>query len=206
MDDSVANWLDSLSAKTPTPGGGAVAALAGAIAAAQLSMVASYTTGQKWLDREQRMKELVAELGKLRSAAFALAESDATAFEKVAQAYALPKNSEAEKSARSDAIQQALIGASEPPAQTIKLAGRLSEVAEELAEQGNPNVLSDVAVGASLTRAALESAIVNVEINMHGLKDAHMKQKLQAVVEDATDFIQDTEVTIEAVRDRLGAA
>lgn len=206
QDKTIHDWLEALAAKEPVPGGGTVAALAAAVSAAQLSMVANYTTGSKWQDREQHMKELIAELSELRNDAFALAEADATAFEKVAQAYTLPKNSKAEKTARSTAIQQALIGASEPPAQTIKLAGRLSEVAEELAKQGNPNVLSDVAVGASLARAALESAIVNIEINAHGLKDTRIKRELLSIVEDATDFIQDTEVTIETVRDQLGSA
>ncbi len=206
--DSVglAAWLDSLAAKQPTPGGGAVAALAAAISAAQLEMVSAYTTGPKWQDREARMNELSEELAKLRVKALELAESDAEAFAKVGSAYGMPKETNSQKADRKVAIQKALKAAAEPPMQTAKLSERLTEIATEISTSGNPNVISDVAVGASMAKASLEAAIANIEINQHALEDAQAKKLLQAAVQDAQDAIQDTDAVIETVRDQMGAS
>lgn len=205
-DASIKDWLDSLAAKQPTPGGGAVAALAAAMAAAQLNMVTAYTTGPKWQDREARMHELSKQLMSLRTQALVIAKDDAEAFASLGAAYKLPKEGEAEKTRRQATIQSALAAAAEPPVKTAELAGQVAEIAGELVDAGNPSVLSDVAVGASMARAALESAIVNIEINACGIKDKAVQKRLRLAVEDATDFIQDTDVVIEAVRDRLEAA
>lgn len=202
-NSTIDDWLDSLAAKQPTPGGGAVAALAVAMAAAQLNMVTAYTTGPKWQDREEHMQELSKQLMSLRTQALAVAKDDAEAFASLSAAYKLPKDTEAEKSKRQATIQRALATAAEPPVKTAKLAGQVVEIAGELVESGNPNVLSDVAVGASLARAALEAAIVNIEINAKGLEDESVKTNLRGVVENATDFIQEVDVAVESVRDKL---
>ena len=199
----IAAWLDSLAAKQPTPGGGAVAALSAAIAAAQLEMVAAYTTGSKWQDREARMNELSAELAKLRSNALELVKSDAEAFAEVGSAYGLPKETDSEKAIRKTAIQKALKAAAQPPMRTAKLSERLAEIATEISTSGNPNVISDVAVGASLAKASLESAIANIEINQHALEDTEAKKLLHAAVQDAQDAIQDADAVIETVRDQM---
>ncbi len=199
-DMSVNDWLESLAAKQPTPGGGAVAALAAAIAAAQLAMVAIYTTGSKWQDREVRMKELNEELSELRGKALELVDADAKAFAKVGAAYGMPKETDDQKAARTEAIQESLVQAADPPTQTAQLAGRLVEIAVEIAKQGNPSVISDVAVGASLAKASLESAIMNIEINEIAIKDTSVKQKLRQAVDDASDFIQKADNVVEVVR------
>ncbi len=203
--DSVglAAWLDSLAAKQPTPGGGAVAALSAAIAAAQLEMVAAYTTGPKWQDREARMNELAKELAELRKQALVLVESDAEAFTQVGSAYALPKETDSEKADRKTAIQKALKAAAQPPMQTAELAKRLVEIAKEISGSGNPNVISDVAVGASLAKASLESAIANIEINQHALEDTDAKKLLGAAVQVAQDAVKDADTVIETVRNQM---
>lgn len=207
MDDvSLAGWLESLAAKKPTPGGGAVAALAAAISAAQLEMVAAYTTGPKWQDSETRMKELIKKLGGLRSDALALVQADAEAFAKVGSAYQMPKETEDEKTIRKSAVQKALAEAAGPPTKTAQLAARLVEIAAELAKTGNQSVISDVAVGASMARVALEAAIVNIEINAHALEDALVQKTLRAAVGEATGAIQDAGTVTGAVRDRLAAS
>ncbi len=201
----IVDWLNSLSAKQPTPGGGAVAALSAGIAAAQLQMVAEYTTGPKWQDRETRMQELSAELVVLRNQALELVDADAKAFEAVGSVYGLPKETESDKSARKQAIQQALVAAAVPPSKTAKLCEKLAEIATELAESGNPNVISDVAVGASMIRASLESAIVNIEINQYSLDDEQIKQSLQTAVQDATQIIKNADAVVAQVRDGMKA-
>lgn len=202
-DVHLSDWLASLAAKQPTPGGGAVAALSAAIAAAQLAMVANYTTGEKWQDRETHMKALANKLDTLRGRAIALVEADAEAFASVSEVYKLPKETDDEKALRKSAIQSALVGAAQPPRQTAELAAQLVVIAEELAEAGNPNVISDVAVGASLAKAALEAAIVNIEINQQQLGDGEGTQSLQQAIEQATEATQRADMVVETVRKQL---
>lgn len=205
-DAKIKDWLDSLAAKQPTPGGGAVAALAAAMAAAQLNMVTAYTTGPKWQDREARMQSLSKILTGLRAEALDVAKDDAEAFAKLGAAYKLPKASQAEMSIRNAAVQTALAGAAQPPVKTAELGGKIMEIAGELVESGNPSVISDVAVGASLARAALESAIVNIEINARGIKNKTVQKQLRTAVEGASDSIQAADIVMVAVRERLEAA
>lgn len=149
-------WLADLAAKQPTPGGGGVAALHAATAAALLGMVTIYTTGAKWADREAEMKKLHEEVAELRHQALDLIDADAQAFAGVGEAYKLPKATYDEKQIRTEAIQKALIAAAEPPCQVVKLTTRLVEIAQKIAKTGNPNVISDVAVAAHTAQAALQ--------------------------------------------------
>ncbi len=204
QDVKISDWLEELAGKSPAPGGGAVAALSAAISAAQLGMVAEYTTGPKWQEVETRMSVISVELSKIRAQALELINDDAMAFSAVGSAYKLPKETDTEKTIRQTSIQSALELATKPPIATSHLAMKLVGFAIELAESGNPNVISDVAVGASLAKASLESAIVNIEINMHSIKDASLKKKLISDVEDATDSIQDADGAIETVREKIG--
>lgn len=181
-EETLANWLSSLAAKTPAPGGGAAAALAAAVSAALLGMVTNYTTGSKWADREARMMELNREAERLRSQALSLADEDAASFAHVGAAYKLPAGSDQEKAVKKQAIQHALEGAALPPQKISELCTRLAEICEELAGTANQNVISDVAVASSLAASALESAIINIEINEIAITDISVKQSLQTVI------------------------
>ncbi len=203
MDSSINDWLVSLAAKTPTPGGGAVAALTTAIAAAQLGMVAIYTTGSKWQDREKRMQELVTETAEIRAEALALMQADADAFTQVGTAYQLPKDTDDERTVRTALIQQALIAAANPPSRVVLLATRIIDIAFELAEKGNPNVISDVAVVASVACAGLKSAIVNIEINELSITDPITKENLRAIVQKTATVTQKADDIIKNVRKQL---
>ena len=172
LDVRIAEWLDELADRKPTPGGGAVAALCAASSAALLEMVGNYTTGKKWADREEAMKALVAEAGALRARAGQLAEADTEAFAAVGTAYALPRATDEEKAERSAAIQRATLGAAEPPVQVGRVATRLVELAAGLVDPANPNVLSDVGVAAATARAALGGSVVNITVNAALLRDA----------------------------------
>jgi methenyltetrahydrofolate cyclohydrolase len=171
FDARMSDWLGQLADRTPAPGGGAVAALCAASSAALLEMVANYTTGGKWADREEAMKAVIAEVAELRLRAGKLAEADAEAFGAVGAAYGLPKATPDEKAARSAAIQQATLGAAEPPVQVGRLATRLVALADEMVDPANPNVLSDVGVAAATARAALSGSITNITVNAAFLKD-----------------------------------
>ena len=172
FDERMSTWLDQLADRTPAPGGGAVAALSAASAAALLEMVANYTTGGKWADREEAMKAVLAEAGELRARAAQLAQDDAEAFGAVGAAYALPRSTPEEKTARRAAIEEATRGAAEPPVQVGQVATRLVALADAMVEPANPNVLSDVGVAAATARAALSGSITNITVNAAFLGDA----------------------------------
>jgi methenyltetrahydrofolate cyclohydrolase len=172
FDARMSDWLDQLADRTPAPGGGAVAALCAASSAALLEMVANYTTGGKWADREEAMKAVVAEAAELRARAAQLAADDAEAFGAVGAAYGLPRSTPEEKAARRAAIEEATRGAAEPPVQVGEVATRLVALADEMVEPANPNVLSDVGVAAATARAAASGSITNITVNAAFLPDA----------------------------------
>jgi methenyltetrahydrofolate cyclohydrolase len=178
FDARMSDWLDQLADRTPAPGGGAVAALCAASSAALLEMVARYTTGGKWADREQAMKAVVAEAAELRARAAQLAQDDAEAFRAVGAAYGLPRSTPQEKAARTTAIQGATRGAAEPPVQVGWVATRLVALADEMVEPANPNVLSDVGVAAATARAALSGSITNITVNAAYLSDPEVSRGL----------------------------
>jgi formiminotetrahydrofolate cyclodeaminase len=200
---SVETWLFDLADRTPTPGGGGAAGMMAAIGAALIGMVTAYTTGEKWRDREPRMRELNAEAAELRSTALALVGEDEAAFGAVGAAYRMPRSNDAEKSARAEAIQAALVGAADPPARVARLAGRLVDIADELVESGNPNVVSDVGVASAAAGAALEAAVLNIEINLHQIVDPQVSEGLRSEAAAATRSIRRAEAVTGRVRESI---
>lgn len=186
-EEKISDFLARLADRVPAPGGGASAALHAAQAAALLGMVARYSTGEKYVKDKLTIERIIAETDELRSLALRLAEDDAAAFTAVADAYKLPKDTDAAKAARSAAIAKALIGAGKPPAEVIAAAQVAVELAEELLPIGNRNVITDIAAATEAARAAATTARVNVEINLGGIKDeqAHAELAAEAAKVDA---------------------
>jgi formiminotetrahydrofolate cyclodeaminase len=199
FDVPMSDWLGRLADRTPTPGGGAVAAVCAASAAALLEMVANYTTGKKWEDREESMKAVIVEVAELRARAAQLADDDEAAFGAVGAAYALPRSTPEEKAARSAAIQAATRGAAEPPVQVGRVATRLVDLASGMVEPANPNVLSDVGVAAATARAALSGSITNITVNAAFLSDADASRALL----DEADELQRVMVRADEVAARV---
>src|SRR5580700_3185691 len=196
-DDTITAFLDQLAARVPAPGGGATAALHAAQSAALLAMVARYSDAAKY--DADLMDHVIAEADGIRNDALTLAERDAAAFGAVADAYALPKDTDEEKQARSAAIATALAGAARPPADVVRLALLLVSLAEELRPAGNRNVITDVAAAAEAARAAAITAQVNIEVNLRGLKDPSVLDELAAMAEVTDDVVAraDREVAAE---------
>jgi formiminotetrahydrofolate cyclodeaminase len=176
-DLQIADFLERLSAATPTPGGGSAAALTASVAASLVAMVAALTLSSK-KSKEQEGPELAAQMGaileearQLRDRLLVLTETDAAAFERVMAAYKLPKAGEAEKAQRERAIQAALKRATEIPYEVALCARRVLELAEIVALKGLKSALSDVSAGVYLAEAALQAALLNVEINLKSIKD-----------------------------------
>lgn len=171
-DMTVQAFCEALASKDPTPGGGSASALAGAMAAALVSMVARTTAGsKKFADRAERMETVAREADSLRRDFLALVEEDAAAFDGVMAAFRLPKETPEQQEARGRAVQEAYRAAAGPPTKVCDLSLRLLELAERVAEDGTPAAVSDAGVAAHLAATGLEGAALNVRINVASLKD-----------------------------------
>jgi glutamate formiminotransferase/formiminotetrahydrofolate cyclodeaminase len=177
---TIDGFLASLASKAPTPGGGAVAGLCGATGAALISMVCNLTIGKSGYEPvEERMREILAQAESARPAFVELADRDATAFDGVMAAFKMPKETDAEKAVRSEAIQRGYASAAEAPLQIARSAEALMELARETTEIGNASAASDGACAAQTLAAAVWCATVNVEINAAALRDQARARSLR---------------------------
>jgi formiminotetrahydrofolate cyclodeaminase len=168
---TAAAFARELASKAPTPGGGSAAAFQAAQGAALASMAFALTSGEKFAAVAPYMDGRSKELAALADQALALVDRDASAFDAVSAAFRLPKASDAEKSARTAAIQDATRGALEVPLETMETAARALRLAAAGAADVNPNVASDLGSGAWALAAASEGAYLNVRTNASGIKD-----------------------------------
>lgn len=166
---SLDGFLDAVASSSPAPGGGTVAAVTGAMAAALAAMVARLTTGRKkYAAVDAEFRGLIASAEDLRSRLMALGREDASAYEKVMAAYSIPKEREAERRA---AIQAAMLEAAAVPLRTLEAAREVAQLCVRGAEAGNSNARSDAGVGALLAGAAARGAYFNVMVNVGSLPE-----------------------------------
>ena len=169
-EQSVAEFLEDVASSAPTPGGGSVSALAGALAAALATMVARLTIGkQKYAEHEARMREAEARAQALRRELFDLVQEDARAYEGFRSASRLSQRTPEETSLRERALVEAARNATRVPLHTAEACVRALEVALEVASNGNANAVSDAGVAAWLARSGAEGAALNVRINLSDL-------------------------------------
>ena len=181
IDLSLTQFAEQTAARSPTPGGGSVAAYVGALGAALGAMAAVFTQGRKGFEaHEAALAAEIAKLGVLRTRLVALVDEDAKSYDKVTAAFGLPKASDAEKAARKVAIEAATKEAMQTPLGTCRLAVEALEVLDGLAGHVNPNLASDVAVGAGALGSCYRGAWVNVLINLSGLKDEALRARILA--------------------------
>jgi glutamate formiminotransferase / formiminotetrahydrofolate cyclodeaminase len=165
-------FLDQLASGQPTPGGGSAAAHTAAAAAALVAMVARTTIGKKkYADMESRMWELIDQAEALRTELTQAVEEDSAAFQAWMLAMRLPKDTPEQQEKRQSAMQAATIHAARVPLQTARKVVEVYSLAVEAAQKGNLNAISDAASGASLARAALAGAGLNVRTNLSGIDD-----------------------------------
>jgi glutamate formiminotransferase/formiminotetrahydrofolate cyclodeaminase len=164
---------------SPAPGGGSVAALMGALGASLGGMVANLSAGKRgWDDKLEYFSDCAVKAQRLKDELLSLVDEDTAAFNKVMDAFALPKESAEEKAARTAAIEQANKYAAEVPLKVMETASKSYALLAEMGEKGNPGSVSDVGVGALATRACIEGAALNVRINLAQLKDEKFKSTL----------------------------
>ena len=172
---------------SPAPGGGSVAALMGALGVSLGGMVANLSAGKRgWDDKLEYFSDWAVKAQKLKDELLSLVDEDTAAFNKVMDAFALPRESAEEKAARMAAIEQATKYAAEVPLKVMETASKSYELLAEMAGKGNPASVSDVGVGALATRACIEGAALNVRINLAQLKDEKSKSELVKKVQQIT--------------------
>lgn len=168
-DLTIKGFLEALGAKTPAPGGGAAAALTGAIAAAQAQMVVAYSVGKKGLEEHREtLEQGAARLAKIRDKFLALADEDAKAYTRLREALALAKDDPA----RADAVGGAAREAMAAPVAALELADELAAMCEALAPITNRNLRSDLGVTACLAAATACASQWNVWVNAPLLDEA----------------------------------
>lgn len=196
----IEDFVASVAAATPTPGGGSVVAHTGALAAALTQMVAALTVGRKkYADVEADLREVARRGAELSRRLNELVSLDANSYSAVSSAYKLPKETPEQQVTRAAAITAALIAASEVPLETARAAAEVASLAEIAASKGNSNAVSDAGVAALLAEAACRGAAYNVRINVAALSDPEAGQ---ALAEAAAEFVrQASESAKRAVRE-----
>ncbi len=170
---TLAAFLDELASSSPAPGGGSVAALAGALGAALTAMVCNLTIGKKkYAAVDEEMKKILLQAEEMRALFTALIDKDTEAFNKVMEAFSLPKETEPQKALRSAAIREATKEATNVPLEVMKHCIDALALTQQVAASGNVNSVSDAGVSAYMLHAAVESAALNVRINLNNLNDS----------------------------------
>lgn len=172
VDLTVKGFAEETSRESPAPGGGSISAYMGSLAAALGAMVANLSSHKRGWDERWEFFSRYAEQGQqLMGELLHLVDEDTNAFNEIMNAFSLPKGTDEEKEARKAAIQAATLYATQVPLRTMKAAFATFELCQAMAEEGNPNSVSDAGVGALAARAAVLGACLNVKINAASLDD-----------------------------------
>lgn len=205
LDQPLRSFLEDTASKTPTPGGGSVAALVGSLGAALLCMVGNFTLGKPKFEKVERdVREILKEADKLKEELSLLIQKDIEVYARFSQASRMPRDTSELKEKRRQALQIALKDATQVPLTTAKLALRLIELAPLFLSKGNPNLITDVGVGVLLADAALQSAALNVQINLGYIKDEEFIKRTSSVLSSMLSQGQEIkDKVMKGVRDAL---
>ena len=184
-DLKITEFLEKTASGTAIPGGGSVAALAGALGASLSEMVANLTIGRKGYEAsDAEMKDLMNSARMLRDKLAKDIDRDSEAYAQVLAAFKLPKSTEEEKKQRQEAVQKGFMAAASVPLSVAEDALSVMELAELAVEKGNKNTITDGAVAAMMARAAVLSAIYNVTINLSSITDKGFKTEVNNQAEE----------------------
>lgn len=171
-DLTIQAFLDKTAGNEPVPGGGSISALCGALAASLAEMVTRLTIGRKkYADVEEQMQELSARFATIRQEMARYIDRDAEAYDRVFQAFKLPKETEEEKELRHQAIQQATKHAAQIPMEVAHAAAEAMPFIAEVTRHGNANAVTDACVAMMCARNAVLGALLNVRINLSSIDD-----------------------------------
>ena len=204
VDMTCRDFAEETASESPAPGGGSISAYMGALAAALGTMVANLSAHKAgWDDRWEEFSNLAEKGHTLQDKLLLLVDEDTEAFNKIMAVFAMPKSTPEEKTARSAALQDATVYATEVPLRTMATTFETYALLRDVAEKGNPASVSDAGVGAYAAFAAIGGAFLNVRINAAGIKDEEKKAKLleeaQAIADASTKRFEEIETIVSAV-------
>jgi len=168
----IKRFLKKLSSATPTPGGGSVSALAGALSASLVAMVAGLSPNHK------RMKEIKRKALVIQNRLLKAIDEDARSYNGVMKAFRLPKDTEKQRFVRTKAIQKAYQKATVIPQLVCQQSIKLLEYSQVLIQKGNPNAISDAGVAAFLADSALKGGLLNIGINSAPVRDQAFRKNM----------------------------
>jgi glutamate formiminotransferase/formiminotetrahydrofolate cyclodeaminase len=198
--NSLLDFANETASESPAPGGGSVAAYMGVLGASLGTMVANLSSHKKgWDDRWKEFSDWADQGQRLKDELLLLVDADTASFNAIMQAMGLPKGSDEEKLARKTAIQQATKTAMEVPFHVMECALKSMDLLLAMAQQGNPNSVSDAGVGALCARSAVLGAGLNVKINASGYEDAAYVATLLQQVKNMEELANQKEAAILAV-------
>jgi glutamate formiminotransferase/formiminotetrahydrofolate cyclodeaminase len=205
IDMSLRSFMDETASESPAPGGGSISAYLGALGVALGTMVANLSSHKKgWDDRWKEFSDWAVRGKEIQNRLLDLVDEDTEAFNRILEAFSLPKNSEAEKKVRRDAVQSATKNATIVPFVVMETAFRGFELIRAMVETGNPNSVTDAGVGALALHSCIKGAGLNVKVNASGLEDktfaAEIISKAQLLESKAVD---EEEAIIKMVRSRI---
>ncbi len=184
-DRTLEEFLAAVAAPTPTPGGGSVSALAGALSVALSRMVAGLARGKKGYENvESELAQLEGRAKKTQARLEALIDEDAKAYDGVMAAMRMPKSTEKEKAARVEAMQSAYRTATEVPLETMERCVEALELAEAAVKKGNRGAVTDAAVAVLLAESAIRGASLNCSINLASIRDEAFRSQAETRVEN----------------------
>lgn len=204
-EQRIGTFLDTLASKAPTPGGGSVAAVNGAMAAGLISMVCAITLGKKKQpDDADEIRSIHERAEELRLDLQRLAQEDINVFSRLSAAYKLPRTTEADAASRKAAIQKITKEAAEIPLTVARQAASLMPLCTSLVHRCGRLIVSDVGVAVLLARSTVQSALLNVEINLATLDDTMFVNEVRSHMEDLLVGLEgETAGVVEVVQSRI---
>ena len=200
VDMTCTGFAEETASESPAPGGGSISAYMGALAAALGTMVANLSSHKAgWDDRWEFFSNWAENGMGVMNELLYLVDEDTAAFNKIMDVFGMPKGTDEEKAARAEAMEAATLYATQVPLRTMKAAFKAFEVVRAMAEEGNPNSVTDAGVGALAPRSAVMGACLNVKINAAGLKDRATADALVKEAEEIQAEAQKVEAEILAI-------
>ena len=181
LDMSLGRFANETSSESPAPGGGSVAAYSATMGVALATMVANLSAHKRgWDARWEEFSDIAVQGLTLQNKLALLVDADTEAFNQIMEAFGMPKGSPEQQKARAEAIQAATRHAIEVPMDVARTAMAAMQVAQAMAEKGNPNSITDAGVGAMALRTGVKGAILNARVNLNDLEDAEYKGRILA--------------------------
>ena len=206
IDMTCTEFANETASESPAPGGGSIAAYAGALGASLGTMVANLSSHKAgWDDRWEEFSNWAEKGQALKDELLHLVDEDTNAFNKIMDAFGLPKSTDEEKKARKQAIEDATKYATEIPFRTVEKSFEVFSICRAMVETGNPNSVTDAGVGALCARMAVIGAFMNVKINAAGLADKNFANDIIAKAEDFVNRANEEEKNItQMVYEKIG--